>query len=110
VPAALLGQKNADVAVTSTDESVEFITGYLVLVTDEGHYMFEPDINRPVTIKRQPTSSEVKGSLSAILMDIAAQETAVMSAQATVNAQMQMARQAYEQQQNAQLIQQLGNK
>lgn len=86
------------------DESTH-AAAFMVLITKDGHYVFEPDINAPVIPERNPTPSEIKGSLSTILMDIQSQETAIMTANATVQAQMQLTRQIQEHQQNAQMLQ-----
>lgn len=77
---------------------------FMILVTKDGHFIFEPDINAPVVPERNPTPSEIKGALSTILMDIQSQETAIMTANATVQAQMQLTRQIQEQAQNQQML------
>lgn len=117
MPAVLLGEKDitenpAPGTAEYTSETVEpsthtHRTAFMVLVDKEGNYVFEPDINKPVIPERQPTGSEVKGALSAILMDIQTQETAVLSGQMTVNMMMQQAKAAQDQMQNQQVLAQM---
>lgn len=106
MPAALLGQKTEQIQQNKPEE-VEYATAFMVLVTKDGNYVLEPNINKAIITERPPTPHEIKGSLATIMQEIASQETAIMSAEFTVNRQMQMARQAYEQQQNQQLLQQM---
>jgi hypothetical protein len=116
MPAVLLGQNNLPEEPDSEElETHEFpedthMAAFMILIDLNGNYIFEPDINAIVIPKRKPTPSEVKGAMSAILMDIQSQETAIMTAQATVQTQMQMARAMSEQQQNAQIAQQLNKR
>ena len=125
MPAVLLGEKREELAETATAQ-VEYTSetepveqqhpeythkaAFMILIDHDGNYIFENDINTPVIPERAPTGSEVKGALSTILMQIQAQETAIMSAQQTVNAQMQLARQMSEQAANQQILQQMGRK
>jgi hypothetical protein len=124
MPAVLLGQSSPEEDIRETlepEEEFDFVhpvlsdehthlSAFMIIIDLDGNYIFEPDINVPIVPKRKPTASEVKGAMSAILMDIQAQETAILSAQTTVNAQMQMAMQMQEAQKNAQIAQQLARK
>lgn len=104
MPAALLGQPRPPVP-EKTEENLEYAAAFLILIGRDGTYEFEPDINRPITVDRQPTSSEVKGSMSAVLSDIHVQETALLTANTTVGAQMQMAMQMRDAQVNQGILQ-----
>lgn len=118
MPAVLLGQNTNEepeagqVTYESQTEEVPddhtHTAAYMILIDKEGNYVFEPDINKPVVVKRPPTQSEIKGSLAAILGDIRTQETAILGANATIQGQMQMARQMHDQAQNQQILQQMG--
>lgn len=121
MPAALLGEKSTEEVesqVSYETEPAEIApvpeythrSAFMILVDNDGNFIFETNINAPVIPERAPTSSEIKGALSAILMDIQTQETAIIAAQQTVNAQMQMARQMHDQAQNQQILQQMGRK
>jgi hypothetical protein len=77
---------------------------YLVFCTEEGQIAVSPDINIPLTVEKQPTLQEIKGSASVVLADIAKEETAVLAAQHVLNGQQQMARQMMEQQMNQQAL------
>lgn len=111
MPAVLLNANN--LIEESTTEGPELkdqdgsthAAAFMILVTKDGHFVFEPDINSAVIPERKPTPSEIKGALSAILMDIQSQETAIMSAQMTIGSMMQQAHAAQEQQRNAQMMQ-----
>lgn len=87
------------------DNESTHTAAFMVLIGKDGSYVFEPDINAVVIPERKPTPSEIKGSLSTLLMDIQSQETAIMSSQMTVMNLMQQAMQAQEQQRNAQMMQ-----
>jgi|SRR6185437_9618517 len=117
MPAVLLGQNQGPVEPEVTDndnadatEAPEFThkAAYMILIDHDGNYVFEPDINKPITAERSPTPSEIKGSLAAILGDIRTQESAMLAANATIQGQMQMARQMQEQAANQQMLQQMG--
>lgn len=102
-------QKEVEVeAQANKPDDTTHASAFMVLVTKDGHYIFEPDINAIVIPERPPTPSEIKGALSTILLDITAQETAILSSQMTVQTQMNMARQMQEQAQNQQLMSQMG--
>lgn len=103
MPAALLGQEKSEEAPAIK----EYDSGFLVLTDDAGNFYLEMDINAPVTTKRQATGSEVKGALSTILMDMQTQETAILASDLMIAKQMNMARQAYEQQQSQAILQQV---
>jgi len=107
--AVLLGQNKEEPKkeVAKADEEFTHRTAFLVLVDEEGNYTLEADINVPVNPKRKPTAQEIKSSLSTLLMDIQIQETAMLSANATVSLQMQMAQRMTDAQQNAQIQQML---
>jgi hypothetical protein len=111
VPAVLLGQNNLiEESQTEEPPKVDHSTheaAFMVLIDKDGNYVLELDINKPVIPARKPTPSEVKGSLSTILMDIQKEETAILAANATVSVQMQMAQKMSEAQQNAQIAQML---
>jgi hypothetical protein len=115
--AVLLGQNTEQpqegaATYTSTTEEVEsdhtHVAAFMVLIDKEGNYVFEPDINKPVVTKRSPTPSEIKGALATLLGDIRTQEGAILAANATIQGQMQMARQMQEQAMNQQVLQQMG--
>lgn len=117
MPAVLLGTNSPEsqegqAAYESKTEEVAtdytHVAAFMILVDTEGNYVFEPDINKPIVIKRQPTPSEIKGALAAILGDIRTQETAMLAANATIQGQMQMAKQMQEQAANQQVLQQMG--
>jgi hypothetical protein len=118
MPAVLLGQnsteepKDGQVTYESSTEEVPddhtHTAAYMVLIDKEGNYVFEPDINKAIVVKRPPTQSEIKGSLATILGDIRTQETAILGANATIQGQMQMARQMQEQAATQQVLQQMG--
>jgi len=117
MPAVLLGEK--DVTENPKPGSVEYESttvdpkshthrsAFMILVDKDGNYILETNINVPVIPERSPTGSEIKGALSTILMDIQTQETAILSANAVVAGMEQRARQAFEQQQNQQILQQM---
>lgn len=95
--------ENAQAEVSHTHKAA-----FLVLVDNQGNFVFEPDINKPVIPERPVNQAEVKQALAALLDEIRLQETAILTAQAVVNMQMQMARQIQEQQQNQAILQQMG--
>lgn len=107
MPAALLGQPKPPVPQSKEPEpeKLDYAAAFLILIGKDGAYEFEPDINRPITVDRPPTSSEVKGSLAAVLSDIQVQETAILAANTTVGAQMQMAMQMRDAQINQGILQ-----
>jgi hypothetical protein len=120
MPAVLLGEKSTEevegqVTYESETEPVEAAplpeythrSAFMILVDNDGNFVFETNINAPVIPERAPTSSEIKGALSTILMDIQTQETAIIAAQQTVNAQMQMAKQMHDQAQTQAVLQQM---
>lgn len=73
---------------------IEAKTAFLVFTTPEGNTVLTADINAPISVERPPTSHEVKGALYVVLSDFAVSETALNSAQMTINTQMQMAQRA----------------
>jgi len=103
----LLGSTTA----TTTDETpfVEAVTAFLVYKRQDGLYAISTDINIPITVERAPSPDELWQAVAKIKKDIEMQETAMTTAQITVQAQMQMAHQMREAQQNQQLIGSLGN-
>jgi len=116
MPAVLLGQDDITenprpgIIPNPDADAPTHKTAFMVLVTHDGHYFFEPDINKPITIERLPTASEVKGTLASLLGEIQSQEAAVTTAQLVLgNLQMQ-ARQAFDAQQNQQVLQKIGMK
>lgn len=85
-------------------ETATHKTAFMILITHDGTTVFEPNINAPVTTERPPTAAEIKAALTGILGEITAQEIAM-----TVISLMEMrARQAFEQQQNQAVLQQMG--
>lgn len=66
---------------------------FMVLISEDGTYTLEPDINKPVIPERKPNTPEMKGAMATLLMDMQTQETAILAANHTLSAQMQMARQ-----------------
>lgn len=92
-----LSQAAATQRVEPEEEVIDVIeaqTAFLVFTTKEGNTVLTADINTPITVERPPTSHEVKGALYVVLSDFAVSETALNTAQMTVNTQMQMAAQA----------------
>ncbi|SRR6266478_6889237 len=115
MPAVLLGQNDVteNPRPPMPEDSVDLPThktAYLVLITHDGHYVFEPDINKPVTIERQPTASEVKGSLASLQGEVNAQESAVTAAQLVMMNLQAQARMAFDSQQNSQVLSKIGMK
>jgi len=111
MPAVLLGQNNL-IEESKTEEPPKVdhsthVAAFMVLIDKDGNYVLELDINKPVIPARKPTASEIKGSMSTILMDIQKEETAILAANATVSVQMQMAQRMTDAQQNAQIQQML---
>lgn len=104
MPPVLLGQKPE----VTKEEKVEYTTGFLILVAKDGSYELEANINRVITVDRQPTSHDIKGGLNVILSDIQANETAILATQMTIGNLMAQAQRAQEMQANAQVMQHLG--
>jgi phosphotransacetylase len=107
--AVLLGQNKPEAPKQEVAKTEEFThrTAFLVLIDEDGSYLLEADINVPVNPKRKPNAQEIKASLATLLMDIQTQETAMLSANATVSMQMQMAQRMSDAAQNAQIAQML---
>jgi hypothetical protein len=107
--AVLLGQNKTEEPKKEVANTEEYThrTGFLVLVDEEGNYLLEGDINAPVNPKRKPNAQEIKAALATLLLDIQIQETAMLSANATVSMQMQMAQRMSDAAQNAQIAQML---
>lgn len=92
-----LSQSAASQRVEPEEEVIDVIearTAFLVFTTPEGNTVLTADINAPITVERPPTSHEVKGALYVVLSDFAVSETALNTAQMTINTQMQMAQRA----------------
>src|SRR5579862_2385406 len=111
MPAVLLNQNNL-IEESKTEEPPKVDhsthkTAFMVLVDNDGNFVLEPDINKPVIPARKPNPQEIKAALSVILADIQTQETAMLAANATVSLQMQMAQRMTDAQQNAQIQQML---
>jgi hypothetical protein len=111
MPAVLLDQQpapNTEVSKVEKEPSDHtHRTAFMVLVDEDNNYTLEADINKPVVPKRKPNSQEIKAALSVLLMDMQTQETAMLSANATVSLQMQMAQRMSEAQQYGPLAQQI---
>jgi hypothetical protein len=108
--AVLLGQNKAEEPnkeVASEPEETTHRSAFMVLIDEDGNYTLEGDINKPIVPKRKANSQEIKAALTVLLMDIQTQETAMLSANATVSLQMQMAQRMSEAQQYAPLAQQI---
>jgi hypothetical protein len=98
MPAALLGQnKPAD----QTEMKVK--TAFMILVTENGDYILETNINAPVVPEVPVTNVDVERAINALAEELKAQRIA----QAVVNRQMMMAMQAQEAAQNQAMMQQL---
>lgn len=114
MPAVLLGQNNLiEESKTEEPPKVDHSThkaAFLVLIDKDNNYIFEPDINKPVIPERKVNQQEAKAALAVLLMNVQIEETALLAANATVGLQQQMARSIFEQQQNAQVLQQIGQK
>lgn len=112
MPAQLLGQKTPETETTQdavADVSdLEYAAAFMVLVTKDGNYVFEPNINKPIVTDRPASGGEIKGALSTILMDIQSQETGMFAAQFTVDRIEQKAKAAFDQQQNAAILSKMG--
>jgi hypothetical protein len=109
-PAHILGQNSNLIEESHTEEppKVDHSThksAFMVLIDEDGNYTLETDINKPVIPKRNPSSQEIKAALSVLLFNIQTQETAMLSANAVVSLQMQMAQRMSEAQQTAQVQQ-----
>lgn len=98
----LLGQDKEEKEL----ELVEADAAFLVMVKD-GQVVMSTDINIPITVERQPTLHEIRGACYNVLTDLQNQETAMQSAQHTVNFQLQAARQMSEARTNQQLLEKL---
>ena len=108
--AVLLGQgtkEEPNKEVVTQPEETTHRTAFMVLIDEDGNYSLDADINKPVVPKRKPNAQEIKSALSVLLMDMQTQETAMLSANATVSLQMQMAQRMSEAQQYAPLAQQI---
>ena len=115
MPAVLLGsndiKENPKPPAPVEDDSVHtHTTAFIVLVNKDGTYSLETDINKPVIPERKPNGTEIKAALQTIMLDVQIQETAVLAAQATLSMQEQKVRAMMEAQQNAQMLQKLGQK
>lgn len=100
----LLGQQPQQQTNTPSEKPIEYTTAFMVLVSKDGTYELETDINRVITTDRIPTSHEIKGSMSTILSDMESQESAMLAAQMTVGNLMAQAQRMQEAQQNAQIM------
>lgn len=102
MPAQLLGQNASE----ETSSVTEVLTAFLVIITKDGNFILEPNINKPVVPDRAPTTVEIEAALHTIISEVTSQKTA-----AHIIYQMDLkARQAYEAQQNQALLAQLGKK
>ena len=86
---------------------IDAATAYLVIIKKDGSTFVSPDINIPLTIDRTVSSEEIYASSQVIVKDITVNETAMLAAQHVMNAQMQLARQIQDAQQNAAVMQQM---
>lgn len=89
---------------TQEAEVVEAKTAFVVFIKDDGSVVMSPDLNLPIVSERQPTINEVYSACALVMKDIQNQETAVLAAQHTVNAQMQMAQRMHDAQMNQQAL------
>lgn len=55
------------------DEPIAAVTAFLVYVTPEGRYAFDPDLDRPVIAERPPTRGDIVAACTNVLTDITRQ-------------------------------------
>lgn len=99
MPAALLGQGNP----ADSQEDMKVKTAFMILITDEGNYVLETNINAPVIPAQAATPMDVEQAVKALADEFKTGRIA----SAVVNMQMQLARQAQEAAQNQALMNQL---
>jgi hypothetical protein len=106
----LLGQGNDLEPEDKAEEPVYTAakTAFLIYINDDSSVVVNPDINMPIVTEREPTPDEIWIAVATIKRDIEREQTALLTAQHTVNAQMQIAQQLQERQLNAQVMAQMG--
>lgn len=72
---------------------------------DDGTVVMTPDLNTTIVTERSPQINEIFSACGVVMKDIQNQETAALSAQFVMNAQMQMAAKMRDAQLNAQAMQ-----
>lgn len=83
-------------------------TAFLVYINDDNSVVVNPDINLPIVTQREPTPDEIWIAVSVVKRDIEREQQALLTAQHTINAQLQIGKQIQEQQQSAQIMAQMG--
>lgn len=86
-------------------EFIEAKTAFIIFVQDDGTVVMTPDLSTTIVTERAPTINEIFSACGVVMKDIQNQETAALSAQFVMNAQMQMAAKMRDAQLNAQAMQ-----
>lgn len=103
--AVLLGQEREQ--ETPEEEGgpvVDVQTAFIVFLTKEGTFAASTDINLPIVPERVATGNDMLLGCSSVRDEIIVQNTAAVTAQMTVNAQMQLAQQAMQARQNQDIL------
>lgn len=80
-------------------------TAFLIYIQEDGQTIVSPKINTPIVTVRPATVNDIYHAVADVMKDIEKEETAMLTAQHVVNAQMQLARQVQDAQANAQVMQ-----
>ena len=94
---------------TEAPEVLEATTAWVVFITRDGHTGSTPDLDIAITKDREPTAEEVAYGCLAVHDELAMQKAAVVTAQQTINATMQVQSQMRQQQEAAQVQASLAN-
>jgi hypothetical protein len=99
MPAALVGQSKPE-----AKEDLKVKTAFMILITENGDFVLENNINAPVIPDRPATPLDIEQAVKAMADEFKSQRIAA----AVVNMQMQLARQAQEAANNQAVLQQMG--
>lgn len=99
MPAALLGQNKPN----SSQDDMKVKTAFMILVTENGDFILETNINAPIIPDHAATPMDIEQAVKAMADEFKAQRVAA----AVVNLQMNLSRQAQEAAQNQAMMNQL---
>lgn len=104
----LLGQNKTQAPKQpEAPEIIEAVTAFVVYLTPDGRVMADVDLNAPITAQRPPTFDDMYGMCANVMKDVTNTDSAMKTAQATINGQLQVQAQMQQAQQNAQIQQAL---
>jgi|SRR5215469_4194510 len=106
--AVLLELPQEDAAEPTADGPViECQTAFLIFLTKEGTYAASSDINLPLVPDRVATGNDMLLGVGSVRDEIIVQNTAAVTAQMMINAQVQLAQQAMNARQNQEILSKL---